>query len=259
MQLCAQLRYQAPDFGSFQRMTSADLRIRTALQRRLDAFEEAGRLILSGAMRADLFFEAWYDVPQAWRETRPYVLGMRVEMAQPDLYAHFEWLAQRAEEYREGTKRMPPRWRPLSYPEPTAADKAIFDAFNEHSLPDASDAGWALLTSLQRHGRSADGFERLVPQGSAAELDFERFMYAYARAGALVKYGVIHPTLFFTTWRSPIEIWAAAEDGVAVMKTRGALAYPWENVGWLAHFELEWHKRIVGLAQDLTAYRVSTG
>jgi hypothetical protein len=258
-QRCAELRHQAPDFGNFQRLAATDSRVRTALQRRLDAFEDAGRLILSGCMRADLFFDAWCDVPQAWREARPYVLGMRVEAADPHLYEHFEWLAQRAEEYREEIRRMPPKWRTLSYPEPTAADKVIFDAFNAHSLPDVNDPGWALFITLQRYVRGADDFDRFVPSGSAAELVFEQLMCAYDRAGALVKHGIIHPTLFFTTWRSPIEVWNAAEDGVEVMKARRDLLRLWENVGWLANFELEWHKRIVGLAQDVAAYRTSTG
>jgi hypothetical protein len=111
---------------------------------------------------------------------------------------------------------------------------------------------------LQRHGSSAEGFDRLVPQGSAAELVFERFMDAYERAGAMVKHGIMHPTLFFTTWRSSIEIWAAAEYGVELIKERRGAGRLWDNVGWLANFELEWHKRIVGLAQNMT-YQLSSG
>ena len=83
-------------------------------------------------------------------------------------------------------------------------------------------------------------------------------MDAYERAGALVKHGIMHPTLFFTTWRSPIEIWAAAECGVELIKARRGADRLWDNVGWLANFELEWHKRIVGLTQNMT-YKVSSG
>jgi hypothetical protein len=257
--ICARLRRIAPDYASYQREASVDVQVSDALRRLFDAYEDAGRLILAGTMRADLFFDAWHDVPEAWREARPYVLGMRAEAAEPGLYEHFEWLAQRAEEHREDATRMAPKWRPLSYPEPTSADKVIFDTFSEHSLPPSNDPGWMLFTMLQRHGRTTEGFERLVPQYSEAELDFERFMDAYQRAGALVKHGIMHPTLFFTSWRSPIEIWTAAEEGVGVMRTRRRLARLWDNVGWLANFELEWHKRIVGLAQDLGAYRASAG
>jgi hypothetical protein len=257
--ICAGLRRKLADYGTFQRMAAEDGSLRPALQRRFDAFEEAGGLILSGAMRADLFFDAWHDVSLAWREARPYVLGMRVEAADPRLYAHFEWLAQRADEYREETRRTPPKWRPICYPEPTAADKALFDSFSEASLPATDDAGWLLFTMLQRHGRSAEDFERLVPPDSDAEFTFERFMDAYARAGALVRHGILHPTLFFTSWRSPIEILTAAEEGVEVMKARRDTPSLWQAVAWLANFELEWHKRIVSLAQDLGAYRVSAG
>lgn len=258
-QRCAELRHVAPDYGGLRALGPACEPALEALRRRFDAFEEAGRLIVSGSMRADLFFDAWYDVPHAWAEARPYVLGMRVDTAAPRLYENFEWLAQRAEEYREESRRSPPKWRPIAYPEPSTADKLVFDTFCTHSLPSSGDAGWALFTMLQRHGRTANSFDSLVPARSSAEVVFERFMYAYERAGALVKHGIIHPTLFFTTWRSPIEIWAAAEEGVAIMKQRHGLPRLWENVAWLAGFELEWHKRIAGLAQEVVAYRASAG
>ena len=52
------VRREAPDFTTFQRLAPAGSAERALFERFLGSFEEAGQLIHSGQMRADLFFDS---------------------------------------------------------------------------------------------------------------------------------------------------------------------------------------------------------
>jgi hypothetical protein len=103
----------SPDFATFQALAPADSEDRRLFHRHNDSFEEAARLIRAGKMREDLFFDAWYAMPQSWHRARPFVVGMRAEANQPHLYEGFEWLAGRAESFWAEREKHPPHWEPL--------------------------------------------------------------------------------------------------------------------------------------------------
>ncbi len=242
-QFYMRVRHEAPDFATFQQLAPAGSAERALFERFLGSFEDAGQLIRTGQMRADLFFDSWYELPGAWRRTQPFVLGLREEYHNPHLYEHFEWLATRAEQFWEEQKQTPPHWHPITYPEPTADDQAIFAAFNQHTLPAPNNPGWTLFAQLQQQAPTFEAFSQLVPLHSPAFVTFDWLMCAYDRAGVLTKNGIIHPTLLFKAWRSPEEIWQAAELWVKGLQREVNSPHLYENAEWLAAFEQEWRKQ----------------
>ena len=63
------------------------------------SFEQAGVLMKHGLMHPDLYFDAWANPARAWRHARVAIRGLRNELGSNELYANFEWLAGRAEEW----------------------------------------------------------------------------------------------------------------------------------------------------------------
>src|SRR5260370_35434662 len=165
------LRQAAPDFEPFQKLAPAGTEDRQLFERHLGSFEEAGRLIRAGQMREDLFFDSWYELPRAWVVAQPYVLGLRAEHNDNGLYGHFEWLAQRAAQFWREREQHPPEWRPITRPEPTPDDRAVFDAFDQ-STP-REPAGWALLAELARSAPPFAAFPPSVPAGSPQFVTFD--------------------------------------------------------------------------------------
>ena len=237
------IQHEAPDFATFQLLAPAGSSERALFERFLGSFEEAGHLIRTGQMRADLFFDSWYDLAAAWRHTQPHVLGLRAEQNNLHLYEHFEWLAIRSEQFWEEQKHNPPHWSPITYPEPTADDQAIFAAFNQHTFPAPDKPGWALFAQLQQQAPTYEAFLQLVPLHSPTFVTFDWLLCAYDRAGVLIKNGIIHPALLFKAWRSPEEIWQAAEVWVKGLQREVNSPHLFENAEWLAVFEREWRSR----------------
>jgi hypothetical protein len=237
------VRHEAPDFATFQHLAPAGSAERTLFERFLASFEEAGQLIRAGQMRADLFFDSWYQLPAVWHRVQRYVQGLRAEQSNPHLYESFEWLATRAAQFWEEREQTPPQWHPITTPEPTTDDQAIFAAFNQHSFPAPDQPGWTLFAQLQQKGPNYEAFAQLVPLHSPAFVTFDWLMCAYDRAGVLTKNGIIHPALLFATWRSPAEVWQAAEGWVKGLQHALKSPQLWENAEWLATFENEWRKR----------------
>ncbi len=234
------VRREAPDFAAFQHLAPAGSTERALFERFLGSFEEAGQLIRAGQMRADLFFDSWYGMPAAWHRLQPYVQGLREEQNNPHLYESFEWLAPRAEQFWEEREHTPPDWHPITSPEPTADDQTIFAAFNQHTFPAPDQPGWTLFAQLQQQGPTYEAFAQLVPLHSPAFVTFDWLMCAYDRAGVLTKNGIIHPALLFATWRSPAEVWQAAEGWVKGLQQAINSPHLFESAEWLATFEQEW-------------------
>ena len=232
------LRQAAPDFATFHKLAPAGSEDRRLFERFLGSFEDAGQLIRAGQMSPDLFFDSWYEMPRAWEGAKPYVLGLRVEHNEPRLFEHFEWLAQRAEQFWHDREQHPPRWQPISYPEPTPADRAVFDAFDQGTPRDA--AAWALLDELRQSAPDYAAFEQAVPVSSPQFVTFDWLMCAYDHAGVLTKNGVLHPALLFGAWRSPAEVWAITETWVRGLQRARNSPHLYENVEWLARLERQW-------------------
>ena len=232
------LRKAAPDFESFQRLAPPGSEDRRLFERHLASFDNAGQLIRAGQMREDLFFDSWYELPRAWLVAQPYVLGLRAEQNEPQLYEDFEWLGQRAEQFWRERDQHPPEWRPIGGRAPTADDRAVFAAFDRTTPRDA--AAWALLAELARQAPSYEAFEQLVPADSPQFVTFDWLLCAYDRAGVLTKSGVLHPALLFASWRSPAEVWGMTQTWVRGLQRARGSPHVYENVEWLAEFEGRW-------------------
>lgn len=189
-------------------------------------------------MREDHFFDAWYELPRAWVVARPYVLGLRAEQNNPRLYEHFEWLAQRAEQFWLEREQHPPQWRPITRAEITPDDRAIFEAFDQTTPRDR--AAWTLLAELRRSAPTYEAFEQAVPAGSPHFVTFDWLLCAYDHAGVLTKNGVLHPALLFAAWRSPAEVWTITQTWVRGLQRARNSQHLYENVEWLAEFETQW-------------------
>jgi len=237
------VRNEAPDFAVFQRFAPAGSEERILFERFLSSFEEAGQLIRDGQMRADLFFDSWYALPAAWHRVQPYVLGLRAEYHNDSLYENFAWLAQRAEQFWEDQRQHLVQWSPLSHPEPTPDDQAIFKTFHQHTFPAPENPGWKLFAVLQQRAPTFETFSQMVPAGSSDFVTFDWLICAYERAGVLTKRGIIHPALLFATWRSPQEVWHVAEPWVKGLRQESQVEQLYENAEWLAAFEPEWQQK----------------
>ena len=64
------------------------------------SFEQAGVLMKNGLMHPDLYFDAWSSPKRAWEGARIAVEGLRKQRGNDDLYANFEWLARRGEQWQ---------------------------------------------------------------------------------------------------------------------------------------------------------------
>lgn len=232
------LRQAAPDFASFQKLAPPGSDDRRLFERHLACFENAGQLIRAGQMREDLFFDSWYELPRAWVVAQPYVLGLRAEQNDNGLYEAFEWLAGRAAQFWLGREAHPPEWRPITRPEPTADDHAVFDAFDQTTPRDR--AAWALLAELSRSAPTFAAFQERVPASSPQFVTFDWLLCAYDRAGVLTKNGLLHPELLFASWRSPAEVWAMTQTWIRGLQTARGSPHLYENVEWLAEFEIVW-------------------
>ena len=235
----SRLLRQAPDFQSFQALAPQDSAERKLFERHLASFEEAGHLIRNGRMHEGMFFDAWYEMPNSWNRAKPYVQGMRIEANNMQLYSQFEWLAGRAEKFWAERERYPPKWQPITNGEPTAADKAIFAAFNQVWSTPRDKTAVAFLAELQRRATSYEEFSAIVKPASEEYIKFDRVLCAYDQAGALIKNGILHPKLFFEGWRRPAEIWAFTGPWVKGLRQTTKSEHLYENVDWLVKFEAD--------------------
>lgn len=238
------LREAAPDFETFQKLAPPGSRDRGLFERHLASFEDAGRLIRAAEMREDLFFDSWYELPRAWDAAQPYVLGMRAEQADPRRYEQFEWLAGRAAQFWQEREQHPPQWQPITRPEPTADDRAVFEAF-DRTTPREAEA-WALVEALCHSAPTFEAFQQAAPLSSPQFVTFDGLLCAYDRAGVLTKNGVLHPALLFASWRSPAEVWAMTATWVRGLQEQRGSPHLYENVEWLAELEKRWRSGATG-------------
>lgn len=63
------------------------------------SFEQAGVLMKHELMHPDLYFDAWGNPTRAWERARVVIEGLRSQLGSDELYANFEWLARRGEEW----------------------------------------------------------------------------------------------------------------------------------------------------------------
>jgi hypothetical protein len=230
----------APTFAEFQRLVPIGTESRALFERHLAAFEEAAGLIRSGKMSEDLFFDAWYAMPGSWTRAKPYVLGMRKESGNPALYQGFEWLASRAEAFWTAREKNPPQWHPLTQKAPTADDEAIYQSFFLIWATPRDAIGRDFVAALEKRAPSAEEFLALVPPGSEEYTKFDRIMCAYDQAGALIKNGILHPALFFRTWRSPTDLWKSAGPWIQALRVARRSEHLYDNIDWLVGFERQW-------------------
>jgi hypothetical protein len=230
----------APDFRSFQALAPVGSEERRLFVRHLASFEEAGPLIRDGRMNEHLFFEAWYPMPGSWNRAKPYVLGMRSEANDPQLYREFEWLAQHSEQFWSQREKNPPKWQPIANRDPTPADRAIYTAFNNIWSTPRDGVARTYFAELQKRASSFEEFSAIVSPGSEESIKFDRVLCAYDQAGALIKNGILHPKLFFSQWQSPRAVWESSEPWVKGLRAKYKTPHLYDNVDWLVSYETEW-------------------
>ncbi|HMA37971.1 MAG TPA: DUF4760 domain-containing protein [Chloroflexia bacterium] len=233
----------APDFAAFQALAPAGSEERRLFLRHIDSFEEAAGLLQQGQMSEDLFFDAWYAMPQSWDRAAPFVLGLRVEARNPELYAQFEWLAGRATQFWAERERNPPVWQPIEDRAPGPGDEAIFAAFHQIWSTPRDEVAWAFVTDLAQRAPDFATFSQLVPPGSVEYIKFDRVFCAYDQAGTLMKNGIIHPALFFDAWQSPGAVWAYAQPWLQGLREQTGNPHICENLDWLVMYESAWRNR----------------
>jgi hypothetical protein len=235
-----QLMVKAPDFATFDRLAPQGSVERARFERHLASIDDGARLVRQGRMFEDLFLEGWYAMPAAWDRARPIVTGLRAQRHDPGLFANVEWLAPKAEAYWKNQGANPPARRPIEGRTPTADDRAIFAAFQRiWSTPRDTEAQ-AFWEELVARPRSFDNFQRFAPKGTVKFTHFDRLMCAYDQAGALMKFGLLHPALFFGAWRSPGDIWRAGGPWVSGLRAGPPKNNTYDNVDWLVAYERHW-------------------
>jgi hypothetical protein len=100
-------------------------------------------------------------------------------------------------------------------------------------------AGREFVDDLAKRAPDFETFSEVVKPGSEEYLKFDRVFCAYDQAGALVKNGILHPTLFFDAWRSPIALWSFAEPWILGLRERSGTSHLYDNVDWLVEYERE--------------------
>jgi hypothetical protein len=236
----SRLRREAPDFKSFQALAPLGSEERQLFDRHLASFEEAAPMIRDGKMNEALFFDAWYGMPEAWNRAKPYVLGMRSEAGNHELYRQFEWLAQHAEHFWSEREKHPPKWQPIATDQPTKADRAIYAAFNQIWSTPRDAEGRVFFDELKGRASSFYEFSAIVKPGSVEYTKFDRVMCMYDQAGTLIKNGILHPKLFFDNWQSSIEVWKLAEPWTKGLRARFNAPHLFSNVDWLVFYERDW-------------------
>jgi hypothetical protein len=88
------------DFERFSERVPSSSRDYVLFDRVCCSFEQAGVLMKNGLMHPDLYFDAWASPARAWERARVAIEGLRTERGSDDLYANFEWLAGRGEQWR---------------------------------------------------------------------------------------------------------------------------------------------------------------
>ncbi|MDQ6694811.1 MAG: hypothetical protein M3014_10410, partial [Chloroflexota bacterium] len=139
----------------------------------------------------------------------------------PHLYEGFEWLAEHATRFWAGREANPPKWQPIKNHEPTTGDRDVYDAFNQIWSGPRDKAGWEFVEELAKRAHDFEIFSEIVQRGSEEYIKFDRVFCAYDQAGTLIKNGVLHPAIFFGSWRSPGAIWAFSEVWIKGLREIG--------------------------------------
>jgi hypothetical protein len=123
---------------------------------------------------------------------------------------------------------------------PTHADAMLFmEYYKLWDTPLDGDA-WATFRTLHAKG-AFDDFARFQKHLSGAGRDFvlfDRVCRSFEQAGTLMKYGLLHPDLYFDAWPSPRTTWDACALVMRGLRESNPDAYA--NFEWLANRYDEW-------------------
>jgi hypothetical protein len=231
---------QAPDFASFERAAGPQSRERLLVELYLAQFDAAARHIRSGRLDGDLYFDGWIDAGRAWRNVRPWILGLRAEEAKPGLHADFEWLVGAEAAFWELRRRHPIIWPEIDHRPASQPELKLFHDYAEiWSQPRDTEAR-AWFAQVRFRVRNRDDLLAAAPPGSREWTRFDRLMSAYDQAGMLMKNGYLNPTLFFSTWQSPAAVWAIASPWVKELRRVEANPRLYDNFDGLVEAERSW-------------------
>ncbi len=99
---------------------------------------------------------------------------------------------------------------------------------------------WTAFRTLHSKGAFEDfaAFEKRAPRTSREFILFDRVCRSFEQAGTLMKYGLLHPDLYFDAWASPRAAWRACAKAVHGLRESNPDAYV--NFEWLANRYDEW-------------------
>jgi hypothetical protein len=106
---------------------------------------------------------------------------------------------------------------------------AIFSAFQQIWSTDRDDVARAFFAELELRLPSVDEFMHMMQPGSDEFITFDRTLCAYDQAGTLIKNAVLHPVLFFESWRSPAAIWGVAGSWVRAFRETRNVPHLYDN------------------------------
>jgi hypothetical protein len=224
----------APDFSAFDRAAPEGSVERARVERVLASYEQAGTLVRAGALSPDLYFDIWSDPAAEWKRVQPWVVGLRSARNEPNLYSGFEWLAGQTTGFWDARTKNPPHWTTWStVGPPSTRDVLLFYEFaalwNTQTDVDAA----ALIARLTRDAPDYTTFRKLVPDGSAEAVLFDRYYCELDQAGVFAKNGLLRPDLLDTI-HPAAESWRVGKAWIMGLRAEKQNPHIYENAEWLA-------------------------
>lgn len=125
---------------------------------------------------------------------------------------------------------------------PTHADGMIFMEYYKLWDTPFDNQAWTAVRRLRAEGAfdSYERFRELVPRTSADFGLVDRVFCSFGQAGVLMKYGLLHPDLYFEGWANVVNVWRSAEAVVRGMREEANAPYLYETFEWLAERNAQW-------------------
>ena len=200
------------------------------------AFEQAGVLMRNGLLHPALYFEGWAPPEAAWEMAATVIKGIRGD-GNPGWCTNFEWLAQRAGQWRASRAEDARAWDRRVSPDEVMVYLGVLDRFETP----AYERAWRFFGELAEGCPDYDSFRERCPLWSEPYAQFDRVLCTYETAAVLIRHGGLNEDLFFEQIPRVIDVWAAAAPWVQGLR-RDYRAGLFRSVEWLAARMKQWEQ-----------------
>jgi hypothetical protein len=233
METVRRLRKDAPDATSFAKQAPAGSKARAQVERYLVSMSQLGMLARTGALSLELAADGWYDPSSGWTRSKPWVVELRSERKAPQLYADFDWLAQKTVELRDARKKQPLPPPPLPTTSPTPDEALLFFEFAALWDGPRDVEAAETVARLAHDVPSWPAFKKAVPFSSHDYTMFDRYYCLFEMEALLVKLGALRPDLA-ASLGDPRAALAMGKQWIAGVREETKTPELYENVEWLA-------------------------